>query len=102
MNTAGVFVHAHVIRSTTHRKDLIDALERLGLKTLEIGKELFLEEKEIVDHPEWNNTVCLMTGYAEKVQRLAEIFPEWRYFLEDIDETVESSQVSMPLPFCQD
>lgn len=71
-DSKGIFIHSHVFRRPGQDSELINYLFLHGWITVEIPVQLFVEEKELADHPEWYGVHTLISGPEDRVNRLME------------------------------
>jgi predicted nicotinamide N-methyase len=69
-NNNGLFIHSHVFRRSGQDIELIEYLSRWNWITAEIPIQLFVDQDELDEHPEWFNVHCLISGPTDKILAL--------------------------------
>lgn len=71
-NSTGIFVHSHVFRRVGQDVELINTLHGYNWVTYEIPVEVFVDQVELDEHPEWHNVHCLVSGSFDRMNSLIE------------------------------
>ena len=91
-NNTGLFIHSHVFRRSGQDMELIEYLNIWNWTTAEIPIQLFVDQNELDEHPEWFNVHCLISGPSDKI--LALLIAENRCRNREKDEAVSASLTS--------